>query len=239
MLAVRWYLRFGLSYHDLEELLAEQGIEVERVSLYRWVQRFTPLSVEAARLCRHAAGDRWFVEETYVKVSGAWRYVYRAVDHNGQVVGVYLSKKRSVKAATRLFSRAIRVHGEPMGVTTNRSLAIASAIVALLPGVHNDMTQYANNRIEADPVGSTRGSVRCADSTGSGRQRDHQESRVCAEPATWTLQTRKRRLPRSDRRCGVRRTRASGLRPRSRTSRARPLPSGNQHISASGCKARC
>jgi transposase-like protein len=65
--AVRWYLRFGLSYRDLEELLAERGIEVDHVTLFRWVQRFTPLLVEAGRPCRHAVGCRWFVDETYVK----------------------------------------------------------------------------------------------------------------------------------------------------------------------------
>jgi hypothetical protein len=76
MLAVRWYLRFGLSYRDLEELLAERGIDVDHVTLFRWVQRFTPLLVDAARPCRHAVGSRWFVDETYVKVAGVWRYVY-------------------------------------------------------------------------------------------------------------------------------------------------------------------
>jgi IS6 family transposase len=70
LLAVRWYLRYGLSYRDLEELLAERGIEVDHVTLYRWLQRFTPLLIDAARPCRHAAGDRWFVDETYVKVNG-------------------------------------------------------------------------------------------------------------------------------------------------------------------------
>ena len=75
LLAVRWYLRFGLSYRDLEELLAERGIEVDHVTLYRWVQRFTPLLGDAARPCRHAVGSRWFVDETYVKVAGRWRYV--------------------------------------------------------------------------------------------------------------------------------------------------------------------
>jgi transposase-like protein len=57
--AVRWYLRFGLSYHDVEELLAEREVEVDHVTVYRWVQRFTPLLAEAARSCRHAIGDRW------------------------------------------------------------------------------------------------------------------------------------------------------------------------------------
>jgi hypothetical protein len=67
--AVRWYLRYGLSYRDVEELLAERGIEVDHVTVYRWVQRFTSLFADAARPRRHAAGDRWFVDETYVKVA--------------------------------------------------------------------------------------------------------------------------------------------------------------------------
>jgi hypothetical protein len=69
--AVRWYVRYGLSYRDLEELLAERGITVDHVTIYRWVQRFIPLLVDAARPCRRAPGDRWFVDETYVKVAGA------------------------------------------------------------------------------------------------------------------------------------------------------------------------
>jgi hypothetical protein len=64
VLAVRWYLRFGLSYRDLEELLAERGVEVDHVRVYRWVRRFTPLLADAARPCRHAVGDRWQVDET-------------------------------------------------------------------------------------------------------------------------------------------------------------------------------
>jgi len=71
--AVRWYLRYGLSYRDLEELLAERGIEVDHVSVFRWVQRFTPLFADAARHCRLAAGDRWWVDETYIKVGGRWK----------------------------------------------------------------------------------------------------------------------------------------------------------------------
>ena len=81
--AVRWYLRYGLSYRDVEELLAERGVEVDHVTVYRWVQRFAPLFADAARPLRHAAGDRWFVDETYVKIAGQWRYLYRAVDQYG------------------------------------------------------------------------------------------------------------------------------------------------------------
>jgi transposase-like protein len=73
LLAVRWYLRFGLSYRDVEEMLAERGVEVDHVTLYRWVQRFAPLVAEAARPCRHGVGDRWWPTKTYVKVAGHWR----------------------------------------------------------------------------------------------------------------------------------------------------------------------
>ena len=150
LLAVRWYLRFGLSYRDLEELLAERGVEVDHVTLYRWVQRFTPLLVEAARPCRHAVGRRWFVDETYVKVSGIWRYVYRAVDQNGQVIDVYVSRKRDTAAATKFFSSAVTAHGEPVEVTTDKSPVLAKTIRELVPGARHDTAPYANNCVEND-----------------------------------------------------------------------------------------
>ena len=73
--AVRWYLRYGLSYRDVEELLAERGILVDHVTVYRWVQRFTPMFIDAARPCRHSPGDRSFVDETYLKIAGRWCYL--------------------------------------------------------------------------------------------------------------------------------------------------------------------
>jgi IS6 family transposase len=93
LVALRWYLRYGLSYRDVEELLAERGITVDHVSVSRWVQRFTPLLIDAARPCRHVPGDRWFVDETYVKVAGRWMYLYRAIDQYGQVIDVLVSPK--------------------------------------------------------------------------------------------------------------------------------------------------
>ena len=93
LLAVRWYLRYGLSSRDVEELVAERGIDVDHVTIYRWVQRFTPLLIDAPRPCRHSVGDRWFVDETYVKVAGVWRYVYPSIDQRnstsaGSLIGV-------------------------------------------------------------------------------------------------------------------------------------------------------
>ena len=118
-MAVRWYLRYGLSYRDVEELLAERGVEVDHVSIYRWVQRFTPLVIEAARPSRHSVGDRWFVDETYVRVGGVWRYVYRAVDQHGQVIDVFVSTRRNVPAATRFFETMLAGRDRPSEITTD------------------------------------------------------------------------------------------------------------------------
>jgi transposase-like protein len=107
VLAVRWYLRFGLSYRDVEELLTERGVEVDHVTIYRWVLRFMPLLAEAARPGRHAVGDRWSVDETYVRVAGQGRYVYRAIDQSGQIIDVFVSTRRDAKAARRFLERAI------------------------------------------------------------------------------------------------------------------------------------
>jgi transposase, IS6 family len=99
--AVRWYLRYGLSCRDVEELLAERGVTVDHVTVCRWVQRFTPEFIGAARFWRHAPGDRWFADGTYVKVAGRWTYLYRAIDQYGQVIDVLLSDRRDRRHARR------------------------------------------------------------------------------------------------------------------------------------------
>jgi transposase-like protein len=149
--AVRWYLRFGLSYRDVEELLAERGVEVDHVTVYRWVQRFTPLFADAARFARHSPGDRWFVDETYVKVAGVWRYVYRAVDQHGQVIDVLVSKRRDAKAARRFFTQAMtRLKVTPTEVVTDAAPVYPKVLDELVPAAWHHVEQYANNRIEAD-----------------------------------------------------------------------------------------
>ncbi len=149
--AVRWYLRYGLSYRDIEELLAERGVEVDHVTVYRWVQRFTPLFADAARFARHAPGDRWFVDETYVKVNGVWRYVYRAVDQYGQVVDVLVSARRDANAARRFFRRALdTLKVTPSEVVTDRAPTYPRVLDELIPAAWHHVERYENNRIEAD-----------------------------------------------------------------------------------------
>ncbi|SBW28833.1 transposase [Candidatus Protofrankia californiensis] len=128
MLAVRWYLRTALSYRDVEELLAERGLFVDHVTVYRWVQRFTPLLIDAARPCRHIPGDRWFVDETYVTVSGEWIYLYRAVDQDGQAIDVFAADQRDLAAARRFFTRALSHGRRPVEVTTDQAAFVELAL---------------------------------------------------------------------------------------------------------------
>jgi transposase-like protein len=148
--AVRWYLRYSLSYRDVEELLAERGIDVDHVTVFRWVQRFTALFAETARPCRHAPGDRWYVDETYVKVAGRWCYLYRAVDQFGQVIDVRLSEQRDTAAARGYFIRALRQAPRPVEVSTDRAPAYLGVLEEVLPAARHVTERYGNNRVEAD-----------------------------------------------------------------------------------------
>jgi transposase-like protein len=160
--AVRWYLRYGLSYRDVEELLAERGVSVDHVTIYRWVQRFTPELIEAARPCRHVPGDRWFVDQTYLKVAGQWTYLYRAVDQHGQVIDVLLSERRDLAGARRFFTGALRAGTIPVEVTTDRALVYPRVLDELVPSALHVVEQYASNPIEADHGRLKPGSGRCA-----------------------------------------------------------------------------
>jgi transposase-like protein len=151
VVAVRLYLRYNLSYRDVEELLLERGVEVDHVTVFRWVQRFTPLRADAARFCRHAPGDRWFTDETYVKVNGVWRYVYRAVDQYGQVIDVLVSARRDAAAARRFFHRAMAMlKVRPTEVITDAAPVYPAVLDELVPSAWHHVERHANNRIEAD-----------------------------------------------------------------------------------------
>src|SRR5262245_13324070 len=112
VLCVRWYLRYSLTYRDLEEIMAERGLTVDHVTIWRWVQRYAPvLNQRIRRELRHP-NRSWRVDETYVKVAGAWAYLYRAVDSSGETIEFMLSPKRDLIAA-KLFLRLALSGGAP------------------------------------------------------------------------------------------------------------------------------
>jgi transposase-like protein len=222
VLSVRWYLRFALSYRDVEELLAERGIQVDHTTVYRWVQRFTPLLAEAARPCRHAVGDRWQVDETYVRVAGRWRYVYRAIDQFGQVIDVFVSMRRDANAARRFFERAIgTTRVTPIEVTTDRAAAYPAVLDGVLPATWHRTDQYANNRIECD-----HGRLKARLRPMRGLKQDRSATVVLAghalgaEPSARPLRARGRGASKPSSGCRVRRAGLGNLIPRQGTASA-------------------
>jgi transposase-like protein len=128
VLAVPWYLRFALSYRDVEGLLTERGVQVDHTTIYRWVLRFTPLLAEAARPSRHAVGDRWQVDETYVKRQGRGPVALRLPRDRPVRPGHrrVVSRQRDTKAARRFFQRAIgSTKVTPAEVTTDLAAPVA------------------------------------------------------------------------------------------------------------------
>ncbi|MDQ3234985.1 MAG: IS6 family transposase [Pseudobdellovibrionaceae bacterium] len=154
MLHVRWYLSYKLSYRDLEEMAAERGLEVDHTTIYRWVIKFTPGLEKAVRRLKRPVGRSWRLDETYVKVKGKWKYLYRAVDKEGNTVDYLLTAKRDRKAAQRFLSRAIRSNDEPIKITIDKSGANAAGIETYNEGEGTDIeirqNKYLNNIIEQD-----------------------------------------------------------------------------------------
>src|SRR5215217_8080064 len=112
VLCVRWYLRFGLSLRNLEEIMAERGLSVDHVTIWRWVQRYAPVLNQRIRREMRHPNRSWRVDETYVKVAGIWAYLYRAVDSAGETIEFMLSPKRDLIAA-KLFLRLALSGGGP------------------------------------------------------------------------------------------------------------------------------
>ncbi len=148
---MRWYLRYRLSYVDVVEWLAERGITVHPSTIYDWVQAFTPRFVAAARAHRTSVGQRWRVDATYLKIGGRWRYLFRAIDEQGQIVDVYLSDRRDAGAAQRLFEGALDTSGTaPTRVITDKAKCYPPALRAVLPEAEHRSSKYLNNGLERD-----------------------------------------------------------------------------------------
>src|SRR5512147_1224756 len=155
LLCVRWYLAYPLSYRNLEDMMAERGVEVDHSNIYRWVQKFTP-QLEAAfrKGKKRPVGTSWRMDETYIKVKGEWKYLYRAVDKADQTIDFLLAVHRDKKAARRFFTKAVRQHGLPAKVTIDQSGANTAALEALKEETGQKLeirqSKYLNNRIEQD-----------------------------------------------------------------------------------------
>ncbi|MFC0139332.1 IS6 family transposase [Erwinia mallotivora] len=153
---VRWYLAYSLSLRNLEEMMAERGITVDHSTLHRWVIRMVPLLDKVFRRHKRAVGRRWRMDETYIKVKGQWKYLYRAMDTVGQTIDFLLTVKRDATAALRFFRKAIRQHGEPEVVTIDKSGANTAALTTLNAGKPDEETitvrqsKYLNNLVEQD-----------------------------------------------------------------------------------------
>jgi transposase-like protein len=151
---VRWYVAYPISYRQLEEMLEERGVDVDRSTLNRWVVKYAPLLDRQFRARKRQVGSSWRLDETYVKVKGSWKYLYRAVDKAGATVDFLLTAKRDRKAALRFLRRAIGQYGVPEKITIDKSGANTAAIESYKAEHGADIeirqNKYLNNLVEQD-----------------------------------------------------------------------------------------
>jgi transposase-like protein len=154
LLCVRWYVAWSLSLRTLEEMMAERGLEVDHSSVHRWVIKLVPLFEKAFRKHKRPVGKSWRMDETYVKVRGQWKYLYRAVDTAGNTVDFLLRAHRDKAAARRYFEKAIDRNGEPETITVDKSGANLAALEALNADrptpIKVRQNKYLNNVVEQD-----------------------------------------------------------------------------------------
>ena len=154
LVCIRWYTAYPLSYRHLEEMMQERGVAVDHSSIDRWVIRFLPLLEGAFQKHKHAVSTSWRMDETYIKVSGAWNYLYMAVNKHGHTVDFLLTAKRDTAAAKRFFEKAIRHNTVPDKVTMDKSGANQAALEQLNKERDIPITirqvKYLNNIVEQD-----------------------------------------------------------------------------------------
>ncbi|MBM7067180.1 IS6 family transposase [Actibacterium sp. 188UL27-1] len=157
--AVYFYLPYGVSYRDLEEILAERGVVVDHSILNRWVVKYAPLVALVAQKRKVPTAVSWRMDETYMNVRGVWMYPYRAVDRDGQTLDFMLSEKRDTKAAKKFFAQALSSNGIPTQIVIDKNRATAARITAINKilkrlgrNAHIDTvrSRYLNDIVEQD-----------------------------------------------------------------------------------------
>jgi putative transposase len=163
LLCVRWYLAYNLSLRNLEEIMAEPGVEVDHATIHRWTVHYAPLLLGQFNQRKCPVTKKWHVDETYIKVRGQWRYLYRAIDSNGDTVEFWFSERRNLAAAKRFLRKALERHGRPERIVIDGSQTNREAILSCdttdrlrdrsgrkLKPIRIRQSAYLNNRIEQD-----------------------------------------------------------------------------------------
>ena len=154
LLCIRWYAAYPLSYRNLEEMVQERGVYVDHSSVSRWAIKFLPMLEKVFRKYKRDVGVSWRMDETYIKVNGQWKYLYRAVDKEGATIDFLLRARRDAAAASRFFEKAMRQNGEPEKVTMDKSGANKAAMNEInqdrdVP-IEVRQVKYLNNIVEQD-----------------------------------------------------------------------------------------
>ena len=154
LVCLRWYAAYPLSYRHLEEIMHERGVFVDHSSINRWAIRFLPLLEKVFRKHKRPVGGSWRMDETYIKVKGVWKYLYRAVDKAGKTVDFLLTARRDKAAALRFFDKAMKASGAPEKVTMDKSGANKAAMDEINDRGETAVTlrqvKYLNNIVEQD-----------------------------------------------------------------------------------------
>jgi transposase-like protein len=151
---IRWYAAYPLSYRHLEEMMEERGVSVDHSTINRWANCFPSLIEKLSRKHKRRVGRSWRMDETYIKVKGVWKYLYRAVDKEGRTVDFLLAAHRDVAAARRFFEKAMRANDAPEKIAMDKSGANKAAIGEINGGMAVPITvrqvKYLNNIVEQD-----------------------------------------------------------------------------------------
>src|SRR5262245_3919430 len=160
LMGVRWYVAYPLSYRHVEELMEERGVPIDHATIQRWVVKYSPQLEETFHRRKRPVWVSWRMDETYIEVKGAWRYLYRAVYKHRQTIACLLTEERNEQAAKRFLTKAIRRHGVPEKITIDGSAANEAAIKSYNEeygtAIEIRQIKYLNNMVEQDHRGVKR-----------------------------------------------------------------------------------